>query len=216
MRNGLGTLLAAIGILVLLLAYTGATGATLTHNDTAITLEGEITDNDARNLDGLMERTGIRTVYLNSPGGSSMEGYRLGYTLMRREALAIVPEGSSCMSACAIAFVGAPSKVLAGILGFHVAWSPDNPASFSEGMKSGQFIGAVNASFFFNAGYTAQLPTIISQLTDHETFLILTADDLRAFRMVDNNYTDFIELPDHWLYERIADPLRMYLLTKGY
>jgi hypothetical protein len=216
MRTGLIGMGLGAAVLALLLVSTESKGATITHNETTITVSGDIETKDAAKLQQLIDRTGITTVYLNSNGGVAMEGYRLGYTLMRNDTLAIVPDGNVCLSACAIAFLGAPSKVLAGTLGFHVAWSPEDTATYSEGMKSGQLFGALTASFFFNAGYTAQLPFLISQITDAETFLIINSSDLNLFTMKDNQYTTFVDLPDHWVYERVADPLRMYLLRKGY
>jgi len=217
MRNALVAMGTVVGILLLLLIVsTDVKGATITHNGTAITLSGEIKNNDAKKLQTAIDNTGISTVYLNSGGGAAIEGYLIGYTLKQNNALTIVAEESVCLSACAIAFLGSSSKVLAGVLGFHVAWSPDDESSYSDGMKSGQLFGALTASYFFNTGYTAQLPFLISQITDSETFLILDSNDLKVFEMSDKNYTEFVKLSEFWLYERVADPLRMYLLRKGY
>lgn len=217
MKDGLVAM--GVGVVLLLFLFvvgTDVKSATITHTDTTITLSGEIKNNDARKLQSIIDSTGITTVYLNSGGGAAIEGYRIGYTLMQSNSLVIVAEESSCLSACAIAFLGSPSKILAGVLGFHVAWSPDDESSYSDGMKSGQLFGALTASYFFNTGYTAQLPFLISQITDSETFLILDSSDLKLFEMSDKNYTEFVKLPEFWLYERVADPLRMYLLRKGY
>jgi len=217
MKDGLIAMGVGAAILLFLLVVgTESRGATITHDGTTITLSGEIKSDDARRLQTVIDTTGITTVYLNSGGGVALEGYRIGHTLFKNNSLAIVSEGSSCLSACAIAFLGSPSKVLSGVLGFHVAWSPYDESSYSDGMKNGQLFGALTASYFFNTGYTAQLPLIISQITDSETFLILNSNDLKLFEMQDKNYTEFVELPDFWLYERVADPLRMHLLRKGY
>lgn len=217
MKSGLIAMGLGIAVLTLLLVSgTSTNGATITHNGTTITLSGDIKNRDAERLQTTIDSTGITTVYLNSGGGVALEGYRIGHTLFKNNSLAIVSKGNSCLSACAVAFLGSSSKVLSGILGFHVAWSLDETSSYSDGMKNGQLFGALTASYFFNTGYTAQLPLIISQVTDSETFLILDINDLKLFEMHDKNYTEFVELPDLWLYERVADPLRMHFLRKGY
>jgi len=202
-------------LLFLLILAAPAKSANFTHDGNAIRLEGEIERGDANILQSLITSTGITTLYLNSNGGNALEGYSLGYTINRNGILTIVGDAGTCLSACAIAFIGGTSKVLSGNLGFHVAWSTQE-GTFSEGMKNGQFFGTINAAYLFNMGYSIQLQYIVSQVTDAETFLILNSDDLKLLEMSDGAFTDFVELPEHWMYERVADPLRLYLLQGGH
>ena len=139
--------------------------ATFTNNGNVIFLEGEIKKNDAAKLESMVTATGLKTVFLNSDGGNALEGYRLGYTIQDLGLSVVIASETACLSSCAIAFMGGKTKIQGGILGYHVAWSPDDTQSYSDGMKSGQFIGALNAAYFFNMGYTAQLPLIVSQVT---------------------------------------------------
>ncbi len=214
LKSILPTVLITIA-LVLLLVATPARSANPTSNGNVIYLSGDIRNGDAQRLETLVKQTNLTTVYLSSNGGHALEGFRLGYTINRLGLQTIVADGDSCLSACAIAFLGGTAKVQAGILGFHVAWAPNNTGTFSEGMKSGQFFGTITALYFFNVGYTGQLYTIVSQITDAETFLLVTAGDLAMFEMVDNNFSEFIQLPERWVANRVADPLRLHLIREG-
>ena len=193
-----------------------AHSATISNTDTTINFKGEIISGDAKRLEALILRTGIKTVEFDSNGGMAIEGYTLGYVIRRNEVKTVVIDGSVCLSACAVAYIGGVDLELDGVLGFHVAWSPVDDQSYSDGMKSGQLYSIVGAAYHFNMGYTNQMSYIISQVTDSKTFLILSLDDLKLFTMVDKDFTEYKELPKHWVYERIADPLRMYMLKGGY
>jgi hypothetical protein len=214
-KNALVAMGVVVAVLIVLLVAPTAKAATFTHDGNAIRLEGDIERGDANTLQSLITSTGITTLYLNSNGGNALEGYSLGYTINRNGMLTIVGDTDTCLSACAVAFIGGTSKVLSGNLGFHVAWSTQE-GTFSEGMKNGQFFGTINAAYLFNMGYSIQLQYIVSQVTDSETFLILNSDDLKLLEMSDGAFTDFVELPENWMYERVADPLRLYLLQGGH
>lgn len=218
MKNPVIQMLVAIAILVIVLIYstTVAAAATIrTLDSNTISFEGTFEEGDSKRLKSAMEAAGANTVYLNSNGGFAAEGFRIGILLRAKNATAIVKDGDVCLSACAIALLGAPTQQMDGILGFHVAWSP-TPGTYNKGLKSGQLIGALTSKYMFNMGYTYQLMYLVSTITDSKTFLILDQDDLKMFRMVDGQYSKWVELPDLWLYERIADPLRLSLLKEGY
>lgn len=215
MKSALVAMGVVVAVLVVLLVAPTAKAANFTHNGHVIFLSGGIQEGDAGRLSTIAKQTGIKTLFMYSNGGHAIEGFKLGYTINRLGLQTIVSDGDSCMSACAIAFLGGTSKVQAGLLGFHVAWAPNNTGTFSEGMKSGQFFGTITSLYFFNMGYTGQLYTIVSQITDAETFLLVTADDLRMFKMVDNNFSEFVQLPERWVADRIADGLRLHLIREG-
>lgn len=206
----------AVFAMVLVLSFVSMShAASFTNNGNVIFLKGEIKKDDAIKLETMVTATGLKTVFLNSDGGNALEGYRLGYTIQDLGLSVVVAADTACLSSCAIAFLGGKTKVQGGLLGYHVAWSPDDTQSYSDGMKSGQFFGALTAAYFFNMGYTAQLPLIVSQLTAPDTFLVLSSDDLKMFEIGDRDYTAYSGLPTNWLADRTAGPLRMYLLKKG-
>ena len=207
-----------VGLVLVLVAVSTSTSkaASFTNNGYSILLEGTVERGDADKLESMVVATGIKTVRLNSPGGDASEGFRLGYRIKKLELTAVVPDDAFCMSSCAIAFLGSPSKVLGGILGFHVAYSPANKLTENEGLKYGQRLGAINSAYFFNMGYTVQLQYLVTLLTDKDTFLVVTTDDLAMFTMKENNFTRFAELPAKWASDRIAGPLRLSLIKGGY
>ena len=207
---------AVITLILILLLVTGpAKSATLTNNGSVIYLEGDIEPKDSDKLKAMVEATGFTTLFLNSGGGNAVEGFKLGYTIDELGLQAIVASDTSCLSACAIAFLGGTSKVQGGLLGFHVAWASDDAGTYSEGMKSGQFFGTATSIYLFRMGYTAQLYSLVSQITDSETFLFISSDDLKLFTMVDNNFTDFKRLPKNWISDRVAGQVRTYFLKNG-
>ena len=163
----------------------------------------------------MLETTGIKTVFLNSPGGNAMTGYQLGYLFREKGVYTIVAKDATCFSACAIAFIGGDVKTKVGLLGFHVAWTT-NKGSMTDGMKQGQVLGTITAAYFFKMGYSLQLPYMISLYTDQDTFLMLDVGDLELFEL--ENPSDFIELqdlPPLWTTNRIAGPMRRELMIRG-
>jgi hypothetical protein len=89
----------------------------------ALLVEGEISRETTRNVKTLLDRTpGVRIVYLDSPGGDLFAGLDLGRHLSALDIQAIVGSSSQCASACALAFLGARSRLILakpGSFGFH-------------------------------------------------------------------------------------------------
>lgn len=192
-----------------------AHSANITHSTSQINLEGEIKSGDYEQLQRVIDRTGIKSISLNSSGGAAIEGYQIGYTIRKNMMSTVIKKGNKCLSACAIAYLGGTNKYNYGILGFHVAWSQQSGKDFNEGMRSGQIIGSIDAIYSFNMGYTAQLNFIISQITSKEDFIVLSLDDLKLFEMKDKEYTEFNTLPKNWMSDRFYNPLRLHLLKGG-
>jgi hypothetical protein len=113
------------------------TAATITSVDSGrpdlsvFLLEGEIVGGETLNLESLVSRLPPSrpvAVILNSPGGSSEEGMKLGRFFYRAQiATFVLGYGGGCYSACASAFLGGrdrdgrPSRIktTGGNLGFH-------------------------------------------------------------------------------------------------
>ena len=74
--------------------------------------EGRITDNTYQHFRAAVAATGARRaiVLLNSPGGTLPGGILLGLALREQRALAYVPRGAACESACAYAFLGGVAR----------------------------------------------------------------------------------------------------------
>jgi hypothetical protein len=203
--------LLALGFLI----GTVTNAATITNDGITISYEGEVVQSDVARLKEMLDNTGIKTVFLDSPGGNAMTGYQLGYLFHEKEVNLIVGQDASCFSACAIAFLGGNERTKVGLLGFHVAWTT-NTESMSEGMKQGQVYGTITAAYFFRMGYSLQLPYMISMYTDKDTFLMLDVKDLNMFKL--ESMEDFIELkdlPPLWAANRIAGPMRRELMIRG-
>jgi hypothetical protein len=205
-------------LLLILCGYvwgSSANAATITNDGITISYEGEVVQSDVDKMEEMLDNTGIKTVFLNSPGGNAMTGYQLGYLFHEKEVNLIVGQDASCFSACAIAFLGGNERTKVGLLGFHVAWTTNND-SMSEGMKQGQVYGTITAAYFFRMGYSLQLPYMISMYTDKDTFLMLDVKDLNMFKL--ESMEDFIELkdlPPLWAANRIAGPMRRELMIRG-
>jgi|TARA_R100000951_G_scaffold113752_1_gene116451 hypothetical protein len=192
-----------------------AHSANITHSDSQIILEGKIKNEDYKELQRVVDRTGIKSIRFNSDGGAAIEGYQIGYTIRKNKMSTVIKKGDRCLSACAVAYLGGTNKYNYGILGFHVAWAQQSERDFNEGMRAGQLFGSIDSIYSFNMGYTAQLNFIISQITSKKDFLVLSLDDLKLFEMKDREYTDFQELPKNWMSDRLYNPLRLHLLTGG-
>lgn len=92
---------------------------------------------------------------LSSPGGSLMEGIRLGRELKRRGISANILSGQSCLSACAFAFLGGTLQYATGIgpgrqlewganLGFHgYSYSEKNINVANETLSESRVINAI-------------------------------------------------------------------------
>jgi hypothetical protein len=87
-------------------------------------LTGPLLPGDAdqlrRTLDSL-KAGGAITLELSSPGGDLLEGLQLGYLLRERGIAALVRRGDVCLSACALAFLGAAQATVefGGRVAFH-------------------------------------------------------------------------------------------------
>jgi hypothetical protein len=192
-----------------------AKAATITNDGFTILYEGEAVDSDVKRMKEMLDSTGIKTVFLDSPGGNAMTGYQLGYLFKEEGVTTIIGGDASCFSACAVAFLGGEAKVKLGLLGFHVAWTTAD-GSMTDGMKQGQVFGTITSAYFFKMGYSLQLPYMISLYTDKDTFLMLDVKDLETFKIEDP--ADFVELkdlPKLWTTERIAGPMRRELMIRG-
>lgn len=189
--------------------------AKITNDGETIFYEGKVKKGDAKKLRVMLEETFIQRISLNSAGGHAMEGFALGYLFKEYNMTAIVSEDNRCLSACANGVLGAPTKVIDGTLGFHVAWS-SGKGSLSDGMKQGQQFAVIETLYMYKLGYGLYFQYLIATFTDSDTMLLMSADDLLLFKFTDSsNYLNSPDLSKGWIAARIAGPARMYLLGEG-
>lgn len=92
---------------------------------------------------------GLTTITLDSPGGSLLGGLRLGYALRASGAHTSIPAGASCMSACAVAFLGGQSRTVSGQYGVHAASmrSDNGLSNVGEHLDAVQRIGSLAMAY---------------------------------------------------------------------
>lgn len=92
---------------------------------------------------------GLVTVNLDSPGGSLLGGLRLGYAMRQLGVHTNIGANQSCMSACALAFLGGQQRTVEGNFGVHAA-SFDPKASLgghNDQLDSIQQLGAITTAY---------------------------------------------------------------------
>lgn len=92
---------------------------------------------------------GMVTVSLDSPGGSLLGGLNLGYALRRLGVHANVDKNQSCMSACALAFLGGQQRTVEGAFGVHAASFDSRvaPKEHHDSLDSVQKLGAITTAY---------------------------------------------------------------------
>ena len=192
-----------------------AQAAVITNDGETIFYKGGVTKGDAAKVKAMIEDTLIQRISMSSKGGHAVEGFSLGYLFQKYNMTVIVDVDTHCLSACAVAVMGATTKEVKGLLGFHGAWSKGR-GTLSEGMKQGQIIGTLDALYHFKMGYTLHLQYLIANWTDPDTFLILSQEDLELFEFVEaNGFTKSAGVDDKWLAKRLAGPATLFLLMRG-
>lgn len=111
----------------------------LSKNDNNIVvMDGEIKIGDTKRLAKFVTRHRyIDKIWMNSPGGSLLEGIAIGRWLRHQGLLAEIPAQATCASACVYAFSGAPLRRVAktGRLGVHM-FSLSNDTSLVQNVTA--------------------------------------------------------------------------------
>ncbi|CAN5338763.1 hypothetical protein BH10PSE3_BH10PSE3_15430 [soil metagenome] len=85
--------------------------------------EGGVSNEEGARLDRAIQQAGaVDEVWLSSPGGNLAQGMAMGRVLHKRGLMARVPDAHACVSACTIAFLGAPLRSVdpTGYYGIHM------------------------------------------------------------------------------------------------
>jgi hypothetical protein len=122
---------------------------------------GAVADGDATKLQKLIQDNDVGSgfddyaIRLNSPGGLTLEGMKIGRALRAARIQTLVAQGDSCASACALVFLGGTSRYATGIgigrrlafgahLGFHGFRAPDDSVRFeNETLSLGRIVAAL-------------------------------------------------------------------------
>ncbi|MBA2935306.1 hypothetical protein HZF05_14555 [Sphingomonas sp. CGMCC 1.13654] len=132
-------------------------------------------------------------IYFNSPGGSLLEGMKLGRAIRQSKLFTTIGvdgseaanKASICASACAYAFAGGVSRFLdetTGRLGLHQFYSSSGSGA-SEGDT--QLIGGLLAAYLNEMGVDARAFALAS-VTAHEGILWLTTDEAVNLQFANN------------------------------
>lgn len=120
-------LITAGGLLLLIFCTSASAQALTFHNvkgkDGFVYIKGGFEVGDSKRFEQYIERsyTKPHTALLESPGGVSVEGMKLGLIFRKYGMATYVPANSDCASACVYAFIGGVvrSKAKAGRIGVH-------------------------------------------------------------------------------------------------
>ena len=181
---------------------------------------GQVELGDADRLRTLLdENTDISVINMISEGGVAFEAYALSSVLSDYNMTAYVPEGQYCLSACASAFLGAAEYDIDGVIGFHNAWAPgyDRFSTYNEGLQDGQALGSYNTYHMLANGFTVQLPILVAELTDPETFIVFFHEnDLMSFfaRSDEDTITPYlstlVDTDETWIDFHLMKPDKMF------
>jgi len=108
-------------------------------------------------------------VYLNSTGGSLMQGFLMGRLFDQHLVIAIVTGGQHCTSACTVAFLGAQQRTIEhnGILQFHAPYRLEK-----EDDKTTFYCGDPDVETAMRNYYNEQLPAESAAALYDRTFEI--------------------------------------------
>lgn len=135
-----------------------------------MTITGEIVTGDDRKFDDELKRyPQVRVVYLRSQGGEVASALNIGTTFHRYQMRAVVSDGDYCLSACALAWLGSPSRTLyrRSQVGFHAAWRTDINGIQEDGVANamiGHYISSIGLPVETVIYATSAAPTSLSYL----------------------------------------------------
>ena len=124
----------------------------------------------------------VDTVILDVSGGYLTEGIEIGRIIRARRLRTVVPEGGSCLSACAEAFLGGVNYRIDGMLAFHVprmARLGSSAQAFDVGFEG----GTISAMYRFEMGFGFDLTLAINKWTTANRLLVFkNTNELFAYK----------------------------------
>jgi hypothetical protein len=136
-------------------------------------------------------------VYLNSPGGSLVEGIQLGKVIRQRKLDTSIgaegPSPAACASACAIAFLGGVSRSVPagskfGVHRFRYINDPTTARAASAQVEQAQIASAILLQYLREMGIDPELYTA-SALTSSNSISFLSPELLKKWHVVTDEST---------------------------
>ena len=131
------------------------------------------------------------TLNLNSPGGSLIGGIRLGYALRELAVHTNVGLDQSCLSACALAFLGGDVRTVEGRLGVHAAGLASSSANSTNttGVTQTQLFDSIQAMSAITTAYVHEMTgsgevARLALTTSNKQVAVLTDDELVSMRAI--------------------------------
>lgn len=151
-----------------------------------IEAHGELTSGAARTFfNRYHDAEDVGVVVLNMPGGSLVEGLRMGRLFREWGLKTYVPAGAVCLSACFFAYVGGRERDVdeAGALGVHQFWGVSAKETASEAQAIAQTVVADLLQYVNEMGVTST--TIYLGLrTPANEMHVFSREELRSFRLI--------------------------------
>lgn len=151
-----------------------------------VSASGTINDGDAHTLRKLVASPGKTTVVVfNSLGGSVTEAMEMGRDIRRSNAATIVPNGSRCLSACILAFIGGEVRVVSekGQLGSHQFYWPEGEAPNSaQATQISQSMSSAVLRHFLALGIDPEALTLIMD-TPPDDMKVFPQELLERFKL---------------------------------
>ena len=109
-----------------------------------ITLVGEIQEGDGESFARAAEKYSKAIVIFSSPGGNAFAGLQIGQVIRSRGFATIVPSGTFCASACALAWLGGARRFIQdkGLVGFHAVYIVQSSGEKTETGAGNALVGA--------------------------------------------------------------------------
>lgn len=123
-----------------------------------------------------------------SPGGYMPAALLIGEYISESGIPVVIREGTQCMSACAYAAIASPNLTLKGSLLFHSPYFPTVSTSdtLSDLFVMSNLATLTMVEWMLRHGYTIELFSKITELTDPEVFINFTStENLYRFKNSD-------------------------------
>ena len=153
-------------------------------------ITGRITESDAVFAQNFAERYAARNqghpharplVTLDSEGGDILAAIQIGRTLRSLRALAIIPEGSQCLSACVFVLAGATYRASVGAIGIHRPYFSDTQdVTYAEAQARYRRLQAIAKVYLDEMNMPARLLDAMVSVPP-DSVRILTADEKATF-----------------------------------
>ncbi len=168
---------------------------------------GEITEGTVEKLLAFVAQYKVEAgeIHFNSPGGSLVEGMKLGRAIRNLKFFTTIGvyspkyepnanQGSICASACAYAFAGGTNRFLneyTGKLGIHQFYAPNNVSVSGETVQQ---VSGLIVAYLDQMGIDAKAFTI-STIADRDGMIWLTPDEAVTLRFANNgNHPPVVEI----------------------